>query len=65
MTVTEIKPKKRRRKQPIYKHRTNAVHVTVYHPNGETIPAAVRKQIEDSVWQVALENKLLIGIALT
>jgi hypothetical protein len=58
-------PRKRRRNQPTYKHRTNAVHVTVYSPTGETIPAAVRREIEESVMKVALENKLLIGVALT
>lgn len=57
------KPKKK--VKPTYKHRVNAVSVTVYHPTGETIPASVRKEIEESVWKVAQENKLLINIALT
>lgn len=61
--MTEIK--KRRARKPGYKHRTNAVHITVHSPTGETVPAAVRKEIEDSVWKVALEHKLLINIALT
>lgn len=59
------KPKRRTRTKPTYQHRTNAVCVSVYHPMGETIPANVRKEIEDSVWKVAQENKLLINIALT
>lgn len=61
--MSEKKPVKR--KQPVYKYRTNAVHVTVHSPTGETIPAAVRKEIEDSVFNVAFKNKLLINIALT
>jgi len=56
---------KKKKSKPTYRHRTNAVHVTVYHPAGETIPVEVRKAIEDSVWKVAQENKLLINIALT
>lgn len=56
---------KKKKVKPTYRHRTNAVHVTVYHPAGETIPAEVRKEIEESVWKVAQENKLLINIALT
>ena len=32
---------------------------------GETIPAEVRKEIEESVMNVALKNQLLINIALT
>lgn len=64
--MVETTPKrKRNRKQLTYKHRINAVSVTVYDPAGSTIPAAVRKQIEESVWQVALENHLIINIALT
>lgn len=59
------KPRRRARVKPTYQHRTNAVCVSVYHPQGETIPAAVRKEIEDSVWKVAAEHKLLINIALT
>ena len=57
--------KKRPRKQQTYSHKRNAVCVTVYSPTGDTIPAEVRKEIEDSVWQVAQSNKLLINIALT
>lgn len=56
---------KPKRRKPTYQHRTNAVCVSVYHPRGETIPAEVRKAIEDSVWKIAQENKLLINIALT
>lgn len=57
--------KRRTRKYPTYQHRMNAVSVTVYSPTGETIPAAVRKEIEESVWAVAQKNQLLISIALT
>lgn len=64
--ATSKKPaRKRTRPKQTYKHHTNAVCVTVYHPMGETIPAAVRRQIEESVLDVALSNQLLISIALT
>ena len=65
--VTDAKPRssKRNRTKQTYKHHTNAVSVTVYHPMGETIPAEVRRAIENSVWAVANEHKLLINIALT
>ena len=58
-------PKRRRRTTPTYQHKKNAVCVTVFNPTGETIPAEVRKEIEESVWKVAASNKLLINIALT
>jgi hypothetical protein len=48
-----------------YKYHVNAVCVSVYSPTGETIPAEVRKEIEDSVWSVANEHRLLINIAYT
>lgn len=56
--------KRRRRSAPTYQHKKNAVCVTVFNPTGDTIPADVRKEIEESVWKVAAENKLLINIAL-
>lgn len=64
-TKTTKPARKRTRPKQTYRHHTNAVCVTVYHPMGETIPAAVRKEIEESVMNVALANKLLINIALT
>lgn len=64
--MSEEKIRKRPRKQaPTYRHRKNAVSVTVYHPQGETIPAKVRDEVAESVTQVALTNGLLINIALT
>jgi hypothetical protein len=60
-------PKKKRRKpqQTTYRWHKNAISVTVYDPQGQNIPSAVRKEIEDSVFNVALANKLLISIAIT
>lgn len=64
--ATAKKPaRKRNRTKQTYKHHSNAVCVTVYHPMGDTIPAPVRRAIEESVWAVANEHKLLINIALT
>lgn len=58
-------PKRPRKTKPTYKHRLNAVHITVYSPSGETIPVDVRKEIEESVWNTVQKNKLLINVALT
>jgi hypothetical protein len=63
--VVGSKPKRRRRQQPTYRHRTNAVCLTIHSPTGETIPADIRRALEDAVWAIANENKLLINIALT
>lgn len=57
--------KKRKRITPTYQHRKNAVCVTVYSLTGQTIPADVRKEIEESVWATAQKNGLVINIALT
>lgn len=57
--------KKRRRNQQTYRHKTNAVHVTVYDPHGETIPASIRHEAEQAVLDIALAHKLLINIATT
>lgn len=60
--MSNVKPK---RKQLTYQHKKNAVHVTVYSLTGDTIPAEVRKEIEESVWKVASTHQLVINIALT
>lgn len=65
MAETKRKPRQNRKQFTYGKHRINAVHVTVYDPAGSTIPAEVRKQIEDSVWAIACANHLIINIALT
>lgn len=62
--MVEKKRPRPRRKQT-YVHRMNAVHLTVYSPDGGTIPAEVRKQAEQAVTDVALQNGLLVGIATT
>jgi hypothetical protein len=59
------KPKKRRRNQQTYRHKTNAVHVTLYDPHGETVPATVRHKAEQAILDIALSNNLLINIATT
>jgi hypothetical protein len=59
------KPKRRRRSQQTYRHKTNAVHVTIYDPHGETVPASVRHQAEQAVLDIALAHNLLINIATT
>lgn len=64
-TKTDSKPRKRKRNRQTYQYKANAVSVTVYHPMGDTIPAAIRREIEDSVFAVASENGLLINIATT
>lgn len=58
-------PKRRKRTTPTYQHKKNAVCISVFDPRGETIPAEVRKTLEDSVCQVAKEHQLVINVALT
>jgi hypothetical protein len=58
------KPRRRRpRTKQTYRYHKNAVSITVYDPAGQTIPAPVRKMIEESVWSVANAHGLLINIA--
>jgi hypothetical protein len=65
MEDKSTKPKKRRRNQQTYRHKTNAVHVTLYDPHGETVPATVRHKAEQAILDIALSNNLLINIATT
>lgn len=59
-------PKKRRtRNQQVYRQKKNAVHVTLYDLHGEAIPPGVRREAEDALLQLALENQLVINIATT
>jgi hypothetical protein len=63
---TQTKAKAVRRKnQPTYKHRTNAVHLTLYSVDGTTIPAAVRREAEAAITEIALRSGCLVGIATT
>lgn len=55
----------RSKKEQNYIAHTNAVCVTVYSPDGSAISKSVQHEIEESVCQVALANRLLINIALT
>lgn len=55
--------KKRPRTRQTYQHHKNSVSISVYDPTGATIPGDVRKELEDSVWELAQQNKLLINIA--
>lgn len=61
--MSEVKSKKRPRRRQTYTHHKNAVSISVYDPTGQTIPVEVRKQLEQSVLDAALANKLLINIA--
>jgi hypothetical protein len=56
---------KRKRTKPTYSYKQNAVSITLYSLQGETIPADVRKQYEEAASQIALANNLVINIALT
>lgn len=58
------KPQKGRPKQRrTYVNRANAVHVTVYSPDGKPVPKAVLNEAADAVTEVALRNRLLVGLA--
>lgn len=61
----KVKSKKRRRSQQTYRHKTNALCITLYDPHGETIPAVVRHKAEQAILDIALPSKLLINIATT
>jgi hypothetical protein len=63
MSDTAKQGRRKPRQKQTYTHHKNAVDVTVYHPRGETIPAPVREEIENSVMNAALANGLLINIA--
>jgi phosphoribosylformylglycinamidine (FGAM) synthase PurS component len=63
--MTDNKKTRKRRPGQTYKYHINAICISVYDPQGQTIPSKVRKELEDSVLQVALDNKLLIGVATT
>lgn len=61
--MNESKGRRRPRAKQTYQHHKNAVSVTVYDPTGDTIPAPIRAELEQAVFDVALANKLLINIA--
>jgi hypothetical protein len=63
--MAEESQTKRKRTKPTYSYKQNAVNVTIYSLQGETIPASVRKEFEEAVTQIALANNLVINIALT
>jgi hypothetical protein len=63
MSDTRQQGRRKPRQKQTYAHHKNAVCVTVYNPGGETIPVAVRDEIENSVMNAALKNGLLINIA--
>jgi hypothetical protein len=52
----------RKKKQKTYVPRTNAISVTVYHPQGEIIPADVASQCVDAVRDVVDQNRLFIDV---
>jgi hypothetical protein len=59
----EKKKRQRNRNQQQYKHRTNAIHVTLYDPHGETVPAEVRNEAADLLMNLAFKHNLLIATA--
>jgi hypothetical protein len=61
MAEKKRNPKSRR----TYVPRPNAIHVTVYSPDGRPVPKSVLNQAADAVTDVALRNGLLVGLAET
>jgi hypothetical protein len=57
--------KKRKSVKRTYIPRPNAVHVTVYSPDGRPVPKSVLNQAAEAVTDVALANGLLVGLAET
>lgn len=68
-TATPKKDARKRRsgrnRKSTYVHRNNALHVTVYQPQGESVPNKIFDEIENAILKIALENNLLIGRATT
>jgi len=63
---TDGRPKrKNRNRKSGYVHRNNALHVTIYHPQGENVPGPIFDEIEKAILDIALKNNLLIGRATT
>lgn len=62
-------PKKQRSRKPRkkggYVPRSNAVHITLYDPQGKPLKPEVVEEIEKIVTEQALANKLLVGLART
>lgn len=58
------KTRKKSRK-PVYRHKTNAVHITLYDLSGETLSPVARAEAEEALTQVAFEHNLVINIATT
>lgn len=65
MPEEKTKKRQRNKSQQVYRHKTNAIHITLYDPHGETIPAAIRNSASEALLQLAFENRLLINIATT
>jgi hypothetical protein len=62
-STTTVPVKRRPRKQYTYRRRTNAIDITLYSLQGETIPASIRNEFRDLATQLALKNNLVINIA--
>lgn len=66
LVKSEERPAKKRRKPAqTYRPRTNAIHVTLYSPTGDTVPAEIREAAQNALWELAKEHNLLIGVATT
>jgi hypothetical protein len=62
----KIENKKRRRpRRPNPAIRQNAVHITVYDPQGAPVPDAVLNEAAAAVLDVAKKNNLVIATATT
>ena len=59
------KPTKRKRKPQNYVHHVNAICLTLYSPDGSTVPAKVRNEALDALTEIALRSDCLIGVATT
>ncbi len=48
-----------------YVVKNNAVCITVYHPQGDSIPAEIRESCLDAIQEIVDSNRLLINVATT
>jgi hypothetical protein len=59
------KPRRKPRKKNGYVSRSNAIHITLYDPNGRPLKPEVADEAAETITQYALDNKLLVGLART
>jgi hypothetical protein len=63
--ATSATSDKKKRKLYTYRYRTNAIDITLYSLNGETVLSEVREEFKELATNLAIKNNLVINIATT